>query len=398
MIPHGYLIHHGIIGQKWGVRRYQNKDGSLTEAGKKHYQAVNTSKTAKSYNLDSLGNSPKNNVLYVTGLSGSGKSTFANNRNGEKIELDVYLYKGGKWRPNDRNKDFDNFCKERGFEVPELGLIPDHIRRKPTAEERKNVDKFNDLIQEFGAKKHKDGVPVIVEGVQVMANDELFKNPSSSLKGKPLIVSNANLNTATKRIATRNGMKPGDPGYSEFVAERRSEQKSFDIDRQALISKLDDYECKKPYKKTDTVFMSGKVQVDGKTLDDIPDGVKREIDKVIKKNATVIVGDAPGADTAIQKYLDNLGYKNVKVYTADPEVRNNVGKWEVEKIGTDGLTDDRDIRLQKDIAMTKAATRALAISPDDDRPDSAMSKNIDRLNEQSTPVRRYDPRKDRWIY
>lgn len=33
-----YVIqHHGILGQKWGVRRYQNADGSLTEAGKKHY-------------------------------------------------------------------------------------------------------------------------------------------------------------------------------------------------------------------------------------------------------------------------------------------------------------------------------------------------------------------------
>lgn len=29
------LYHHGIKGQRWGVRRYQNKDGSLTTAGKK---------------------------------------------------------------------------------------------------------------------------------------------------------------------------------------------------------------------------------------------------------------------------------------------------------------------------------------------------------------------------
>lgn len=31
------LYHHGIKGQKWGIRRYQNADGSLTEAGKKRY-------------------------------------------------------------------------------------------------------------------------------------------------------------------------------------------------------------------------------------------------------------------------------------------------------------------------------------------------------------------------
>ena len=31
------LYHHGIKGQKWGIRRYQNSDGSLTEEGKRRY-------------------------------------------------------------------------------------------------------------------------------------------------------------------------------------------------------------------------------------------------------------------------------------------------------------------------------------------------------------------------
>lgn len=32
-----YIYHHGIKGMKWGIRRFQNKDGSLTSAGKKRY-------------------------------------------------------------------------------------------------------------------------------------------------------------------------------------------------------------------------------------------------------------------------------------------------------------------------------------------------------------------------
>jgi len=34
---YGYLIHHGIKGQKWGIRRFQNEDGSLTAEGRARY-------------------------------------------------------------------------------------------------------------------------------------------------------------------------------------------------------------------------------------------------------------------------------------------------------------------------------------------------------------------------
>lgn len=39
------LYHHGILGQKWGVRRYQNPDGTLTAAGKKRYYGFGFSST-----------------------------------------------------------------------------------------------------------------------------------------------------------------------------------------------------------------------------------------------------------------------------------------------------------------------------------------------------------------
>ena len=43
-----YIQHYGVLGMKWGARRYRNKDGSLTPAGKKHYGNMSNDKLQKS--------------------------------------------------------------------------------------------------------------------------------------------------------------------------------------------------------------------------------------------------------------------------------------------------------------------------------------------------------------
>lgn len=39
-----FIYHHGVKGQKWGVRRYQNEDGSLTSAGQARRNKTNETK------------------------------------------------------------------------------------------------------------------------------------------------------------------------------------------------------------------------------------------------------------------------------------------------------------------------------------------------------------------
>ena len=49
-----FLAHHGILGQKWGVRRFQNEDGTLTEEGKKRYGDSKASKEDGPDNIKGL--------------------------------------------------------------------------------------------------------------------------------------------------------------------------------------------------------------------------------------------------------------------------------------------------------------------------------------------------------
>lgn len=123
------LYHYGVKGMKWGVRRYQNKDGSLTPKGKKRYsdksnnnsssanKLINNMKNKKVSSLSSAGSGEEIAIYAVTlaaylgTLYGLGKYATHKDRKRAKNELEEYY--------NNREiKDFKSAPKLRRKESP----------------------------------------------------------------------------------------------------------------------------------------------------------------------------------------------------------------------------------------------------------------------------------------
>jgi hypothetical protein len=100
-----------------------------------------------------------------------------------------------------------------------------------------------------------------------------------------------------------------------------------------------------------SVFIAGS-----RALSKLNAQVKERLDNIVKQNFMVLVGDANGADKAVQRYLAERSYQHVVVYCMDL-CRNNIGNWptHAEKMGED-VPHDRNYYGVKDLAMAKDAS------------------------------------------
>lgn len=119
-----YLKHYGVVGMHWGVRRYQNSDGSYTAAGKVRY-----SKDPYSYK-ETKNTSPE--VALALALTVSPYVLLAAVAGAEKADE--------MWNKHLTNKKIKKVLKERIGEIDEKTGLRKRTDNKPIEEDLKNVN------------------------------------------------------------------------------------------------------------------------------------------------------------------------------------------------------------------------------------------------------------------
>ena len=101
-----YLAHHGIKGQKWGVRRYQNEDGTLTPEGIKRYREIDAHKTLS----DSLAEQAGNTKSWFS------KGELARRSSEEAVKVKKLIEKSGFKKYSDLEKAYKKTEEKKAAE------------------------------------------------------------------------------------------------------------------------------------------------------------------------------------------------------------------------------------------------------------------------------------------
>jgi hypothetical protein len=83
--------------------------------------------------------------------------------------------------------------------------------------------------------------------------------------------------------------------------------------------------------------------------------IRERANNIVAKGFEVLIGDANGADKAMQKYLAEKGYKNVIVFCMSGTCRNNLGNWQTKIVTSNRNKKDFSFFAAKDKEMGEKA-------------------------------------------
>lgn len=109
-----YLAHHGIKGQKWGIRRYQNPDGSLTAAGAKRYNAATI---GRELNKNERHMATDKTRLAVARMKREKAYNRENDRKVEKYDKKIEKYEARVKDGEKRAKELISVASKKGYSV-----------------------------------------------------------------------------------------------------------------------------------------------------------------------------------------------------------------------------------------------------------------------------------------
>ena len=126
------------------------------------------------------------------------------------------------------------------------------------------------------------------------------------------------------------------------------------------------------------VFIAGSRQITR-----LPAEVKTRVDTMIDKGFQILVGDANGADKAVQTYLAEKAYPHVLVHCMERHCRNNVGHWPMHEVSAPKGARGVDFYSMKDRVMADAAEYGLMLW---DGKSKGTINNVVNLSREGKPV------------